>query len=91
MIDLGIDPNLSHSTTQIEAPWASFSITFLRYPRFLISFSLGVVLTLLSPFTRMMEDRNSAIVVIGLMVSSLVFVIFTLRAMLGLTPVEFGV
>lgn len=63
----------------------------LRYPRFLISFSLGVILTLLSPFTRLMEDRNSAIVVISLMVSSLVFVIFTLRAMLGLTPVEFGV
>ena len=62
----------------------------LRYPRFLISFSLGVVLTLLSPFTRMMEDRNSAIIVVSLFISSFIFFIFTLRAMLGLTVVDFG-
>lgn len=59
----------------------------LRYPRFLISFSLGVVLTLLSPFTNLMKDPKSAIAVTALFVSVLVFVAFTLRAMLGLSAV----
>ncbi len=67
-----------------------FFSNVLRYPRFLISFSLGVVLTLISPFTRMMEDRNSAIIVVSLFISSFIFVIFTLRAMLGLTVVDFS-
>ena len=62
----------------------------LRYPRFLISFSLGVILTLLSPFTRLMEDRNSAIIVVSLFISSFIFIIFTLRAMMGLTVIELG-
>jgi len=60
----------------------------LRYPRFLISFSLGVVLTLLSPFTGLMKDRRSQIAVGCLFASSLGFVFFTLRAMLGLSQVQ---
>ncbi|MEM9770584.1 MAG: DUF751 family protein [Cyanobacteria bacterium P01_D01_bin.73] len=68
---------------------SEFFNNVLRYPRFLLSFSLGVVLSLLSPFTRLMQDRRSAVIVVSLFVSSLIFIIFTLRAMLGLTPVEF--
>ncbi len=60
----------------------------LRYPRFLISFSLGVVLTLLSPLTGLMSDRRSAVAVSCLLVSALGFVFFTLKAMLGLSPVQ---
>lgn len=59
-----------------------------RYPRFLISFSLGVLLTLLSPFTALVRDRNSAIAVGLLFASGLAFIAFTLRAMLGFSPVE---
>lgn len=60
----------------------------LRYPRFLISFSLGVVLTLLSPFTALMQDRRSAVAVSCLFVSALGFVFFTLKAMLGLSAMQ---
>ncbi|MEM6501838.1 MAG: DUF751 family protein [Cyanobacteria bacterium P01_C01_bin.89] len=69
---------------------SEFFNNVLRYPRFLISFSLGVVLTLLSPFTRLMQDRKSAVLVVSLFVSSLIFIVFTLRAMLGLSVVEFA-
>jgi heme/copper-type cytochrome/quinol oxidase subunit 4 len=66
---------------------SDFFNNVLRYPRFLISFSLGVILTLLSPFTSIVKDRKSAVAVAALFVSMLVFVIFTLRGMLGLSAV----
>jgi heme/copper-type cytochrome/quinol oxidase subunit 4 len=59
-----------------------------RYPKFLISFSLGVVLTLLSPLTGLLKNRVSAVAVVALFVSALAFVAFTLRAMLGLGAVS---
>jgi heme/copper-type cytochrome/quinol oxidase subunit 4 len=59
-----------------------------RYPKFLISFSLGVVLTLLSPLTRLLNNRTSAVAVVALFVSALAFVALTLRAMLGLEAVS---
>ncbi|XGV89041.1 MAG: DUF751 family protein [Limnothrix sp. BL-A-16] len=72
----------------VEIPMQDFLNNVLRYPRFLISFSLGVVLTLLSPFTGLMQDRRSAIAVGCLFASALGFVFFTLRAMLGLAEVQ---
>lgn len=59
-----------------------------RYPKFLISFSLGVILTLLSPLTRLLNNRTSAVAVVALFVSALAFVALTLRAMLGLEAVS---
>ncbi len=58
-----------------------------RYPKFLISFSLGVILTLLSPLTGLLNNRTSAVAVVALFVSALAFVALTLRAMLGLEAV----
>lgn len=58
-----------------------------RYPKFLISFSLGVILTLLSPLTGVLNNRTSAVAVVALFVSALAFVALTLRAMLGLEAV----
>lgn len=57
-----------------------------RYPRFLISFSLGVLLTLFQPLLPLFKRPSTAIVTTALLVSALAFVAFTLRAMLGLSP-----
>lgn len=56
-----------------------------RYPRYLITTALGVVLSLLSPFTPLLKRPVTMIAAICLLVSSLVFVSLTLRAMLGLS------
>jgi heme/copper-type cytochrome/quinol oxidase subunit 4 len=55
-----------------------------RYPRYLISFSLGVLLTLFSPLLPLFERRSTAIAAVAFLVAGFVFIAFTLRAMLGL-------
>ncbi len=58
-----------------------------RYPRYLISFSLGVLYTLISPLLPMFKRPTTAIATSVLILSGLAFIAFTLRAMLGLNPV----
>jgi Protein of unknown function (DUF751) len=58
-----------------------------RYPRYLISFSLGVLYTLLSPFLSLFKRPSTAIATSLLLLSALSFIFFTLRAMLGLNGV----
>lgn len=55
-----------------------------RYPRYLISFTLGIFLTALSPLVPLFRRPSTAIAAVAFLVSFLVFVGFTLRAMLGL-------
>ena len=55
-----------------------------RYPRYLISISLGVLLTLFSPLLPLFKRPTTAVVTIVFLVSALVFLGFTLRALLGL-------
>ncbi|NEO31906.1 MAG: DUF751 family protein [Symploca sp. SIO3C6] len=56
----------------------------LRYPRYLISFSLGVFYSVFSLFKPLLERPVSAIAFIGLLMAGFFFITFTLRAMLGL-------
>lgn len=56
----------------------------LRYPRYLISFSLGVFYSVFLLFKPLLERPVNAIAFIGLLVAGLMFISFTLRAMLGL-------
>ncbi|MBF2048758.1 MAG: DUF751 family protein [Leptolyngbya sp. IPPAS B-1204] len=58
-----------------------------RYPRYLISFSLGVFLTALSPLLPLFRRPSTAIVTVAALVAFLFFIGFTLRAMLGLDAV----
>jgi heme/copper-type cytochrome/quinol oxidase subunit 4 len=56
-----------------------------RYPRYLITFSLGVLLTLISPLLPLFKKPSTAIAAVGFIVAAFVCLSFTLRAMLGLS------
>ena len=58
-----------------------------RYPRYLISFSLGIFFALFERLRPLFKNRVTAIALLGMLLGSLAFIFFTLRAMLGLTPV----
>lgn len=58
-----------------------------RYPRYLISFTLGIFLTALSPLLPLFRRPTTAVVTVAFLISGLIFIAFTLRAMLGLDAV----
>jgi membrane protein insertase Oxa1/YidC/SpoIIIJ len=57
----------------------------LRYPRYLIAVVLGVFWNFLEPLLPMLRRPPTAIAVIGLLISSFIFLSLTLQAMLGLS------
>ncbi|MBD2091012.1 DUF751 family protein [Microcoleus sp. FACHB-1515] len=54
-----------------------------RYPRYLVSITLGVLLTALSPLVPLFRRPSTAIATICLLIAGLMAIGFTLRAMLG--------
>ena len=58
-----------------------------RYPRYLISIVLGLFLNTFAPLMPLLKRPVTLIALVGLFVSSLLFLTFTLRAMLGLSTV----
>lgn len=57
----------------------------LRYPRYLISFSLGIFFNAIEPLMPLLKRPTTAIALVGIVISTFVFLTFTLRAMLGLS------
>ncbi|WP_448596802.1 DUF751 domain-containing protein [Thermoleptolyngbya sp.] len=55
-----------------------------RYPRYLISFSLGVLYTFVKPLLPLFQKPTTAIAASLLLLSGFAFIAFTLRAMLEL-------
>lgn len=55
-----------------------------RYPRYFITFTLGVLYSLLEPLLPLLKRPSTAIALVALLVSMFMFLSFTLRAMLGL-------
>ena len=55
-----------------------------RYPRYFISFTLGVFLNAAQPLVPLLKQPTTEISLICAVVASLLFLSFTLRAMLGL-------
>ncbi len=55
-----------------------------RYPRYLIAFTLGVLLTAFSPLLPLFKRPVTAIATIAVLIAAFAFLSFTLRAMLGL-------
>lgn len=55
-----------------------------RYPRYLISFSLGVLYTFVEPLLPLFKRPVTAVALIGALVGGFMFITFTLRGMLGL-------
>ncbi|WP_341524763.1 DUF751 family protein [Nostoc sp. UHCC 0302] len=58
-----------------------------RYPRYFITVLLGVLLNTFAPLVPLFKRPVTLIAILGLFVSSLVFVTLTLRAMLGLSTI----
>ena len=55
-----------------------------RYPRYFITFTLGVLYSVVKPLLPLFENRTTAIALIGAVVAGFICLSFTLRAMLGL-------
>ncbi|MBD2676176.1 MULTISPECIES: DUF751 family protein [Nostoc] len=58
-----------------------------RYPRYFITVLLGVFLNTFAPLVPLLKRPITLIALLGLFLSSLVFVTLTLRAMLGLSTI----
>jgi Co/Zn/Cd efflux system component len=59
-----------------------------RFPRYLITITLGVLYSAAMRFKPLTKKPLTLVALIGLSVSGVMFLIFTLQAMLGLTPVD---
>jgi predicted neutral ceramidase superfamily lipid hydrolase len=57
-----------------------------RYPRYFITVVLGVFLSAFGWLAPLLKRPVTAVALIGFLVGTIVFVSFTLKAMLGLTP-----
>lgn len=55
-----------------------------RYPRYLITFTLGVLYSIVKPLLPLFENRVTAVALVGAVVAGFLFLTFTLKAMLGL-------
>lgn len=60
--------------------WTNIS----RYPRYMVSISLGILYSLFSPLLPLFQRPTTAIATVVLLVSGFAFLCFTLQAMLGL-------
>lgn len=58
-----------------------------RYPRYLISFTLGILYNAVQPLMPLLRRPTTAVALIGAAIAGFIFLTFTLRAMLGLSAV----
>lgn len=59
-----------------------------RYPRYLISFSLGILFNALEPLRPLLKRPVTAVALVGAVIATFMFLVFTLQGMLGLSPVS---
>jgi hypothetical protein len=64
----------------------NFFDNVFRYPRYFITFGLGIFLSLFEWVRPILQDRSTLVALIVLLSSAAVFVTLTLRGMLGLQP-----
>ena len=57
-----------------------------RYPRYFVTIVLGIFLNAISPLTPLFRHPTTAIAIVGMFVGLSLLVLFTLRAMLGISP-----
>ncbi len=58
-----------------------------RYPRYFVTIILGVFLNAITPLVPLFKRPVTAIALVSLSIGLFAFVTFTLRAMLGLSPI----
>ncbi|HEY9879669.1 MAG TPA: DUF751 family protein [Leptolyngbyaceae cyanobacterium] len=59
----------------------------VRYPRYLIAFTLGILFNAIEPLIPLLKRPTTAVALIGAVVAGFLFLTFTLRAMLGLNAI----
>jgi Protein of unknown function (DUF751) len=59
-----------------------------RYPRYFITFTLGVLYSVVVLLKPLAQKPSTLIGLVGLLICASAFLIFTMQAMLGLTPVN---
>ena len=64
--------------------------TVSKYPRFLISVTLGIILNVFSPLIPLFKKPITAIALTGVFGAAIAFLVLTLRAMLDLGPATIG-
>ena len=55
-----------------------------RYPRYFITFTLGVLYSVIKPILPLFENRVTAVALVGAVIAGFLCLSFTLRAMMGL-------
>lgn len=55
-----------------------------RYPRYFITFTLGILFSAIQPLQPLLRRPTTAVALIGAVVAGFAFLSFTLQAMLGL-------
>ena len=63
-----------------------FFINVTRYPRYLITFSLGVINSVAEPLARRRSNPVTAVALIGALISGFLSLSFVLRAMVSAAP-----
>ena len=63
-----------------------FLLNVIRYPRYLIAFSLGVINSVVEPLARRRSNPVTAVALVGAVVSGLVSLSLVLRAMVSPAP-----
>ncbi|MEM6869407.1 MAG: DUF751 family protein [Cyanobacteria bacterium P01_C01_bin.121] len=61
-----------------------FFANVFRYPRYLISFSLGVFFNAVEPLLPLLKRPSTAIALISAVIASFIGLVFTMQAMLGI-------
>lgn len=61
--------------------------TISRYPRYLITITLGIFFFIFEKFKPLLKQPIAAVAVVGLLIGIFAFVTLTLRAMLGFSAV----
>ncbi len=62
-----------------------FFLNVSRYPRYFITFVLGIFYSLYEWVRPALSNRTTVVALIGVLVAGFVFLTFTLQAMLGIT------
>jgi hypothetical protein len=58
-----------------------------RYPRFFVTILLGVMWNFVEPLLPLLKRPTTAIALVTCVIAGFTFISFTLRAMLGLSPI----
>ncbi len=89
---MDIGPNLSPgfiaaSEKRRSVTMKDFFDNVLRYPRYFISFTLGILYSAVQPLVPLLQRPTTAVALIGAVIAGFVCLTLTLRAMLGLGAV----